>query len=75
MGVREGFQRPPTAVDVGLKALRDNDKCPKCGGWLSVMNVAVRGFKAERITEDTHCTCPGGPARNLRYPTYGGEER
>jgi hypothetical protein len=53
-------------TDVGfaetIELLRDANRCPECGKTRAVFNVASRGFRAERITAETHCACPGGPA-------------
>lgn len=43
-------------------ALRDASVCPTCGKPTAVINTARRGFRPERISADTHCACPGGPA-------------
>jgi hypothetical protein len=45
-----------------MRLMRENLACPECGKSRGVANVASRGFKPERITAETHCTCVGGPA-------------
>jgi hypothetical protein len=45
-----------------MRLMRENLACPECGKSRGVANVAARGFKPERITAETHCTCVGGPA-------------
>jgi hypothetical protein len=49
-----------------IGALREAGKCPTCDKTRVVVNVARRGFKAERISLDTHCGCAGGPAAHLK---------
>lgn len=48
-------------VDV-VRKLREVGRCTACGKTRVVLNVASRGFRAERVTAETHCACPGGPA-------------
>lgn len=44
-----------------LEAFRQASLCPTCGKATAVLNVASRGFRAERVTPASHCTCTGGP--------------
>jgi hypothetical protein len=47
------------------RLLRDATMCAVCGKSTIVLNLHVfagRGFQAEPITAETHCTCEGGPA-------------
>lgn len=44
-----------------LHQLREAFRCPTCGKSRAVMNVAPRGFRAEKVTPDTHCHCPDSP--------------
>lgn len=41
--------------------------CPDCEKQTSVRNTKMsgRGFVTERVTRETHCACPGGPAAAL----------
>lgn len=44
-----------------LARMRQAAECATCHKTQAVQNIAVRGWKAERITRETHCHCPGSP--------------
>ncbi len=48
-----------------IERYRNAARCAACQKTTAVVNVAARGFRAEKITAETHCTCPGGPAHHL----------
>lgn len=46
-----------------VNRLRERSRCATCGKATIVVNVARRGFRAEKITPATHCLCEGSPLR------------
>lgn len=56
---------PSAKQQLGFKATIDAFRraslCSICGKSKAVLNVASRGFRAERVTPDSHCICPNGP--------------
>lgn len=54
-----------------VRRLREAMKCPTCGKTQAVVNVARRGYVAERVTPETHCMCPGSPAAQFVRPQGG----
>lgn len=42
--------------------LHNAEVCDVCGKSRVVVNMAYRGYRAERVTPATHCACVGGPA-------------
>lgn len=49
-----------------VAAIRDGERCNDCGKTRAVINAnaiaGLRGYREEKITPETHCACPGGPA-------------
>lgn len=45
-------------------------RCVTCGKATSVKNLAGHRQRPryERVTRDTHCSCPGGPAHREPQP-------
>lgn len=47
------------------RRLAEGLRCKTCAKLTVVRNVATRGFKPERVTKETHCTCPGGTVEQM----------
>lgn len=47
--------------------LAELTKCATCGKSTQVANVGGyrQAFRGERVTLESHCACPGGPAEHL----------
>lgn len=52
---------PHEPIAAFLERYRTAAICPTCGKTTAVINVARRGFRAERVSAETHCVCRGGP--------------
>jgi hypothetical protein len=57
-----------------VKALREKAKCEACSKTTLVFDVSAvplerrsrqTMFRPERVSVETHCACPGGPAHHL----------
>lgn len=57
------------SVREAIKAIRDAARCDTCGKTRAVINLGAYTARAqvhgERVSLETHCACPGGPAHHL----------
>lgn len=66
----------PKRTDIGFAQLvtdlRNADRCPECRKTRVLVNMATRGFRAEKPTPATHCFCPGSPMLAQVSPSRDG---